>query len=70
MYIRIAIVICLIQYFEADLILNYTWIQDFEADFLLKVSLKTLNSGIILKTFTHAYTKNKSRGVLWPKVIL
>ena len=32
--------ICLIQYFEAD--------------FLWKVSLKILNSGIILKTFTHA----------------
>ena len=28
-------------------------IQDFEADFLWKVSLKILNSGIILKTFTH-----------------
>ena len=28
-------------------------IQHFEADFLWKVSLKILNSGIILKTFTH-----------------
>ena len=28
-------------------------IQDFEVDFLWKVSLKILNSGIILKTFTH-----------------
>ena len=28
-------------------------IQYFEADFLWKVSLKILNSGIILKTFTH-----------------
>ena len=28
-------------------------IQDFEADFLWKVSLKILNSGITLKTFTH-----------------
>ena len=28
-------------------------IQSFEADFLWKVSLKMLNSGIILKTFTH-----------------
>ena len=28
-------------------------IQDFEADFLWKVSLKILNSGIILKTFIH-----------------
>ena len=34
-----AIIICLIQHFEAD--------------FLWKVSLKILNSGIILKTFTH-----------------
>ena len=31
-------------------------IQHFEADFLWKVSLKILNSGLILKTFTHAYT--------------
>ena len=30
-------------------------IQHFEADFLWKVSLKILISGIILKTFTHAY---------------
>ena len=29
-------------------------IHGFEADFLWKVSLKILNSGIILKTFTHA----------------
>ena len=29
-------------------------IQHFEADFLWKVSLKILNSGIILKTFIHA----------------
>ena len=28
--------------------------QDFEADFLWKASLKILNSGIILKPFTHA----------------
>ena len=28
--------------------------KHFEADFLWKVSLKILNSGIILKTFTHA----------------
>ena len=28
-------------------------IQHFEADFLRKVSLKILNSGINLKTFTH-----------------
>ena len=31
-------------------------IQHFEADFLWKVSLKILNSGVILKTFTHVYT--------------
>ena len=30
-------------------------IQHFEADFLWKVSLKILNSEIILKTFTHVY---------------
>ena len=30
-------------------------IQHFEADFLWKVSLKFLNSGKILKTFTHVY---------------
>ena len=30
-------------------------IQNFEADFLWKVSLKILNSEIILKTFTHAF---------------
>ena len=28
-------------------------IQHFKADFLWKVSLEILNSGIILKTFTH-----------------
>ena len=28
-------------------------VQHFEADFLWKVSLKILNPGIILKTFTH-----------------
>ena len=28
-------------------------IQHFEADFLWKVSLKILNSGLILKAFTH-----------------
>ena len=32
-------------------------IQNFEADFLWKVSLKNRNSGLILKTFTHG---------LWP----
>ena len=30
-------------------------IQHFETDFLWKVSLKILNSGIILKTFTHEH---------------
>ena len=39
--IRESIIICLIQHFEAD--------------FLWKVSLKILNSGIILKTFTHVH---------------
>ena len=32
-------------------------IQHLEADFLWKVSLKILNSGIILKTFTHVHNK-------------
>ena len=32
-------------------------IQHFEADFLWKVSLKILNSGIILKTFTDVVIK-------------
>ena len=39
---REAIIICLIQHVEAD--------------FPKKVSLKILNSGIFLKTFTHAFT--------------
>ena len=34
--------------------LKLKFIQNFETDFLLKVSLKILNSGLILKTFTHA----------------
>ena len=33
-------------------------IQDFETDFLWKVSLRILNSGIILKTFTHTFHVN------------
>ena len=33
--------------------INTCRVQHVEADFLLKVSLKILNSGIILKTFTH-----------------
>ena len=37
-------------------------IQRFEADFLWKVSLKILNSGLILKTFTHVAV---SLIVLW-----
>ena len=45
--IKEAIITCLIQYFEAD--------------FLWKVSLKILNSGIILKTFTHAMLVFKLR---------
>ena len=40
-----AIIICLIQYFEAD----FQW----------KVSLKILNSGITLKTFTQAINNLK-----------
>ena len=34
-------------------------IQHFEADFLWKVSLKILNSGIIQKAFTHVYSKEQ-----------
>ena len=40
LWLQEAIIICLIQYFKAD--------------FLWKVSLKILNSGLILKTFTYA----------------
>ena len=36
-------------------ICNELFIQHFEADFLWKVSLKILNSGLILKMFPHAY---------------
>ena len=32
-------------------------IQHFEADFLWKVSLKILNSGLILKTYTHVFAR-------------
>ena len=39
-------------------------IQHFEADILWKVSLKILNSGMILKTFTHANLKWNSK---WSK---
>ena len=35
-------------------------IQHFEADFLWKVSLKILNSGIILKTFTNGLNNNQN----------
>ena len=35
--------------------------QHFEADFLWKVSLITLNSGLILKTFTHGNTFGLSK---------
>ena len=41
----------------------YLRIQDFEADFPWKVSLKILNSGIILKTFTHVVTQHCLTGV-------
>ena len=52
--IREAIIICLIQHFEAD--------------FLWKVSLKILDSGIVLKTFTHAIHAvffAAAAGVMW-----
>ena len=42
-------------------------IQDFEADFLWKVSLKILNSGIILKTFTHALVSRVNPDLLVPE---
>ena len=35
-------------------------IQNFEADFLWKVILKILDSGIILKTFTHAMNQQQN----------
>ena len=38
-------------------------IQDFEADFLWKFSLKILNSGIILKTFTHSQNFCQSKSI-------
>ena len=37
-------------------------IQHFEADFLWKVSLKILNSGIIVNTFTHVSGGNGVMG--------
>ena len=36
-------------------------IQHFEADFLWKVSLKILNSGLILKTFTHEQVSEETK---------
>ena len=53
--------------FECSIVFRYTEnksreiiliciIQHFDADFLWKVSLKILNSGIILKTFTHVFS--------------
>ena len=39
-------------------------IQDYEADFLWKVSLKILNSGIIMKTFTHVYKETIRQSIL------
>ena len=38
-------------------------IQHFEADFLWKVSLKILNSGLILKTLTHVIAHNTEKTV-------
>ena len=38
-------------------------IQHFEADFPKRVSLKILNSGIILRTFTHTYAQNSALNV-------
>ena len=59
---RDAIIICLIQHFEAD--------------FLWKVSLKILNLGIILKTFTHEtsmmgtfYVKDETPQILLAKTL-
>ena len=46
-----------------DAVILICLIQHFEADFLWKVSLKILNSGIILKTSTHVRTKKL---VHWP----
>ena len=46
---------------EADFLWNIiSQIKHFEADVLWKVSLKFLNSGIILKTFTHVRFKDFS----------
>ena len=39
-------------------------IQHFEADFLWKVSLKILNSGIILKPFTYAEITQDNKSLL------
>ena len=39
-------------------------IQHFEADFLLNVSLKILNSGITLKTFTYAEITQDNKSLL------
>ena len=38
-------------------------IQHFEADFLWEVSLKILNSGLILKDFTHVYVGEIARSL-------
>ena len=43
-------------------------IQHFEADFLWKVSLKILNSGLILKTFTHAFRTKRVFNPVWMKL--
>ena len=44
---------------QVSLLVKYiiSLIQHFEADFLWKVSLKILNSGLILKTFIHVYVR-------------
>ena len=48
-----SIELCIVELTRVDCIIILN--QDFEADFLWKVSLKILNSGIILKTFTNAF---------------
>ena len=40
---------------KSEKLIKICLIQHFETDFLWKVSLKILNSGIILKTFTHVF---------------
>ena len=40
-------------------------IQDFEADFLWKVNLRILNSGMILKTVIHEHIHRGKRFKFW-----